>query len=217
MKIVVFILVSSSLSLSVYSQAADRNKTVVERSHQVLIDIAERSFPEIKREKLRVKLFKSESSYFKARFSLCRYATLRKMRHNVYVNPAAFQRMLPDIAFEAVLAHELAHIAYYTRKNRLQLFGLVRLVRGSSTAGFERKADLDAISRGFGKGLIVYRRWLYEQITPEEEISKRKIYFSPDEIGLIIRVLNEKPALIQRWRKRVPLGIEQIKQETGYE
>lgn len=217
MKILILIVFTASPSLPLYSQSADYSNTAYSLVSGKLLAVSARSFPEIKTEKLKIKLFHSESNFFKARFSICRYLTFQRMRHNVYVNPVVLERKLPEVALEAVLAHELSHVAYYTRKNRFELLGLVRLLNGKATVEFERKADLDAIGRGFGEGLIAYRRWLYQQISPKEEAAKRKIYFSPAEIELIMRALHEKPELFASWKKNVPLSIEKVRKDAGYD
>ncbi len=199
-----------------FVQAQTSEETAAARTFDAVNEIASRSFPEIKRHKLRVKIFQSDNSFFKARYSLVRFLTFQRMRHLVYVNPDAFERGITEEAFRAILAHELAHVAYYTRKNRLQLIGLVRLAGASARIDFERKADLDAILRGYGRGLIEYREWLYKQLSPAEVQKKKKTYFSPAEIRLVIKAVAEQPRLIEKWRKKIPGSIEEIKRDTGY-
>lgn len=201
----------------VFAQSGTSDDMALAKTSGAVAEIAVSSFPDIKPEKIKIKSFRSSDSFFKARFSLGRFLTFRRMRHLVYVNPEAFDRSIPENGFRAILAHELAHVAYYTRKNRLQLLGLVRLTGSSARSGFERKADLDAIQRGYGKGLIEYREWLYKQISSDQVAVKKKVYFSPPEITLLIKAAAEKPELINKWKEDVPRSIEEIRRDTGYD
>jgi hypothetical protein len=161
--------------------------------------------------KVKVKLFQSDTNFFKARFSLTRFITFQKMRHIVYVNPKVFKLNASESAIHAILAHELAHVLYYTEKNRLELLGLAKLSSGSFTTKFERKADLQAIKRGYGIGLIEYRKWLYNNIPIKEIESKKKNYFSPEEVALILEITKDKPEMFEVWRRKVPKNIDEIK------
>lgn len=91
------------------------------------------------------------------------------------------------------------------------MLGLARLVSEGCTSRFERKADLEAISRGYGEGLIEYRNWLYQNIGPDKTARKKRLYFSPEELNLMLETLNDIPAMINIWRKRVPENLEEIK------
>ena len=190
------------------------NEKVV-RSRAVFL--ASQHFPEIKTKKLRFKTFSSETSFFKARFSIVRFATFQRMRHLLFYNPKAFELRLSEEALDSILVHELAHVSYYTRKNRFQLLGLVGLVRGSREIQFERKADLEVLKRGFGSGLKQYRKWLYKNIPAKSVVVKKRVYLTPEEIDVAIRVKDEKPALFKKWQRKVPLNIEAMRADSGYE
>jgi hypothetical protein len=209
--IIITIFLINICSFSLFAQNDIVNKITIDKTNQLMLEIAKKSFPEIKLKKIKVKTFQSKTSFFKARFSLTRYLTFQKMRHLVFVNPRLFSLEPPEEGIRAILAHELAHVLYYTEKNRFQLLGLSGLVSSSFIASFERKADLTAIERGFGPGLIKYRQWLYENISKEEVISKKKNYFSPEEIELMLNIIRENPEIIKIWRKKVPKNIYEIK------
>lgn len=204
-------------ALTAYGQGSQAALEAVKLTQAMIEEVHAQSYPEVKLEKIRVKTFSGDSGFFKARFSLCRFLSLQRMRHLVYVNPSAFERNLPENAFRSIIAHELSHVSYYTRKNRLQLIGLVRLTSSSAEAGFERKADLDAISKGYGEGLGTYRKWLYTHITDSEKMKKFKTYFTPAEIELVMRARLEKPDLFAKWLRNPPRNIEMIRNDTGYE
>ena len=190
-------------------QSADQ-KSAIERTRKLVNEVRGRSYLEIAEAKIKIETFKSESNFFKARFSITRYLTFRRLQIIIYVNPAVFDRNAPETALRAVIAHELAHALYYKRKNWFQLLGLVRLTSGKFTREFERKADLMAISRGYGEGLIEYRRWLYGNLPADKIDSKRRTYFSPEEIMMLITGLREDPDLANKLMKRVPLDPKQL-------
>ena len=195
--------------IAAFSQSVE----AVEKTRKIVGEIIERSYPELKTAKIEIKPFASDSNYFKSQFSIPRFLTFRKISYVIFVNPEVFRRTAPDDAVRAILAHELAHILYYQRKNRFELIGLAALADKSFTAKFERRADLEAIKRGYGSGLKSYREWLYQNIEPKTVEAKKRDYFSPAEIDSILRILREKPEMIDNWRKRVPRSLKEIKGE----
>jgi hypothetical protein len=168
------------------------------------------SFPELEHVDLRVRTFRSPSDYFRTRFSVSRFLLLMRMRYFVDVNPALFQEQAPPDGVCAILAHELAHVGSLSRGNRIGRFGLVRLLSKRQTTKFERRADLEAIHRGYGEGLKTYRIWVYMHIPPSKLEEKRRNYFSPEEIAAIEKKLLERPELFVYWSKHVPLNFQAI-------
>src|SRR6516162_7661691 len=71
----------------------------------------------------------------------------------------------PEEARRAIIAHELAHVTYYAGGNRIRLVGLIRLASKGFRERFERRADLDALRRGYAQGLKQYCIWLYQHVT----------------------------------------------------
>ena len=128
-------------------QNAD-SKKILDRASLLLNEIKAASYPELRGAAIQVKLFKSQSDYFHARFAVPQFLTGRRMRYIVFINAAVFTRRAPEEGVRAILAHELAHVLYFRRRNRLHLLGLVRLASKGFTARFERRADLQAIARG---------------------------------------------------------------------
>lgn len=191
----------------IFSQNPDDKKSAVEKTRKILSEIVGKSYPELTDEKIKVETFESADTFFKARFSIARFLTFRRINYVIFVNPKIFQSNISDHAIIAILAHELAHILYYDEKKRFELFGLAGLLDKSFTAKFERKADLQAIRRGYGEGLIMYREWLYAHIPEKSLAEKKRDYFSPDEI----RAIMEKPEKIDFWLKNVPRKLSDIK------
>lgn len=145
------------------------------------------SYPELGRAQVRVRAFRSNYDYFRTRFSYSRFFLFRRMRYFVEVNPRLLELNPPPDGVCAILGHELAHIGSMNRGNRLRLFALVRLASAGYTTRFERKADMEAIRRGFGPGLKRYREWVYRNIPPETVARKKRDYLTPEEIDDAMR------------------------------
>ncbi len=199
------------LNLWFFSVETAAQLAEVEKTRTIVLEIARKSYPEIKLKKIHVKSFESENGYFKAQFSVSRFMTFQRMRYYIYVNPAVYQRGAPIAGIHAIIAHELAHVSYFVRKNRLELLGLSSLLSKDFTTDFERKADLEAVARGYGKGLIAYREWLYDNIPDAKIVSKKRRYFSPEELTVMLKLIKVKPSAIDTWRKRVPKNLEEIR------
>jgi hypothetical protein len=178
----------------------------VEKTQKMVAEIVAKSYPELQNESIEVKQFESESDYFQSRFSFGRFLTFRRMKYIIFVNPKVYELNAPESGVRAILAHEVGHILYYSRKNRLQLLGLVNLSTKGFTRTFERRTDLEAIKRGYGEGLIAYRIWLYEHIPLKNVDAKKRDYFTPEEIAAIVK----RPENIDYWQKHVPKSLADI-------
>ena len=181
----------------------------VGRARLLVNEIISASYPELNGTAIQIKLFESKSDYFKARFGVPQFF-FGRMQYLVFVNPRVFDLGAPDAGVRAILAHELGHVLYFKTRNRLKLLGLVRLASKASTQRFERWADLQAISRGYGEGLKDYRQWVYQNIPASKLAAKRLNYFSPDEIDAILFASRARPDLLAYWLKHVPLNLDQI-------
>jgi hypothetical protein len=176
----------------------------------VILKVRGSSFPELDQIDLRVRAFRSQSDYFRTRFSFSRFLLLMRMRYFVDVNPSLFQGQTPSDGACAIVAHELAHVVSLSRGNRIRRLGLIRLISERYTVKFERGADLEAIHRGYGDGLGEYRTWVYTHIPPGKLQQKLRNYFSPPEIAAIQVKLQEKPDLFEYWSRHVPTNLQEI-------
>lgn len=92
----------------------------------------------------------------------------------------------PPAALDALLAHELSHLADYARRGAASLgrLALTYLLApsGKSVASYERATDEAALRAGYGAGLRAYRVWLYARLSPEQAAVKRRLYLTPEEI-----------------------------------
>jgi hypothetical protein len=191
------------------------SEEILDHASLLLNEIKAASYPELRGADIQVKIFESQSDYFRARFAVPQFLTGRRMRYIVFINAAVFTRRAPEEGVRAILAHELAHVLYFRRRNRLQLLGLVRLASKGFTARFERWADLQAIARGYGEGLKAYRKWLYQNIPAKNVREKKRDYFSPEEIDAIVSATQRRPELLAYWLRHVPRSLKEIFAEKG--
>ena len=94
----------------------------------VILKVRGSSFPELRHIDVRIRPFRSQSDYFRTRFSLPRFLLLMPMRYFVDVNPALFQSKAPSDGVCAIIAHELAHVLSLSHGNRIRRLGLIRLM-----------------------------------------------------------------------------------------
>lgn len=182
----------------------------VKHARLLVDEILKASYPELHDADIRIKTFDNKADYFRVSFSSTRFLFGRRMRYVVLVNPKVFKLQAPAAAVRAILAHELGHVLYFRQRKRIELLGLVRLASKRFTARFERWADLQAISRGYGGGLKEYRAWLYKHIPPERLTEKQRNYFSPEEIDAIMIGIQKRPEQLAHWLKNVPLNLSEI-------
>lgn len=192
-------------------RADDAERNAIAETTKIVEEIVKDSYPKLKNERIKIKTFDSRADYFRSRFSVSRFLTFRNLYYLILVNPKIYKSGAPIDGIRAIIAHELAHVAYYERHNCFELLGLVALQSKSFTARFERGADLQAIKRGYGAGLIQYREWLYKNIPAKNISAKKRDYFSPEEIKLIIKSVEQKPELIDYFIENVPRNLDEIK------
>jgi hypothetical protein len=167
-------------------------------------------FAQLEHKEVRVRTFNSDYEYFRTRFSLSRFFLFRRMRYFVEVNPRLLGLSPPADGVCAILGHELTHIASMSHGNRLRLFGLVRLASSNYMTRFERRADLEAIRRGFAPGLKDYRRWIYSNVPAGKVARKKRDYFTPEEIDALVARIGQDPTLMDQWMRHVPLNEQDI-------
>lgn len=201
----VFLVIALVASIQAQSDA-------IQKTQKIINEVVEKSFPELKTKKIEVKNFQSESDYFQSRFSFGKMLTFQKMRYIIFVNPKVFEKNAPESGIRSIIAHEIAHVLYYSKRNRMELLGLIKLSSKDFTQKFERGADLEAIARGYGSGIKDYRQWLYLNIPQKNLEEKKRNYFSPEEIDLMLEILRQKPEMMEKWRKNVPRNKAELTQ-----
>lgn len=145
------------------------------------------SFAELAGKDIRIRQLNSKSDYLQARFDVSRFLTGRRMRYLIFINPRLDRQALSAAAVNAIIAHELAHVAHYAKGSRFRLFGLAGLISAGRRSRFERRADREAIRRGHGAGLKEFRQWLYVNVPASALKGKRRDYLSPEEIDAMMR------------------------------
>lgn len=191
--------------------AAAQKRFAVSETSRIIVEIVKESYPELANAKIKVETFESRSDFFRSQFSVARFLTFRRPHFVIFVNPQIFSKGAPPDGVRAIIAHELAHTDYYRRHNRFELLGLIALKSQSFTVRFERGADLQAIKRGYGEGLKSYREWLYRNIPAKKTPAKKRDYFSPEEIDLILAAMKENPSAVDDFIKKVPRDLAAIK------
>jgi hypothetical protein len=158
-----------------------------EWAERLVRNIQAASFPELTKKDIRIEQFTSDSDYFQARFSFSRFILGRPMRYVIRVNSGTTLLTAPEEARRAIVAHELSHLTYYAKGNRLHLLGLLRFAGKGFRERFEKRADVEALRRGYAQGLKQYRIWLYEHVPQSALMEKKRDYLSPDEIDALDR------------------------------
>jgi hypothetical protein len=175
--------------------------------------VRDASFPELRNTEIQVRILKSNSDFFRSRLRFPDFFLRRKIRYVIKVNPEIFQLEAPEEGLEAIMAHELSHVAYLQKKKRLELLGMARLISGRFTSNFERRTDLEAISRGYGEGLESFRLWLYPHIPQAKLNEKRLNYFSPVEIAALLSKVRACPELLEYWLRHPPRNLPEIEKQ----
>ncbi|HKR59271.1 MAG TPA: hypothetical protein VJS64_06015 [Pyrinomonadaceae bacterium] len=188
----------------------EQKLNALRRTRSLVDELIASSYPELRDVDIQIKLLQGESGFFRTRFGIPQFLFGGKMRYIISVNPRVFEWHAPEVGVRAIVAHELAHILYFMQKNRLQHLSLVRLASTKFTARFERRTDLEAISRGYSAGLKEYRQWLFHHVPNENLSEKQRNYFSPAEIDAILSSLQYRPELMNYWRKHVPRNLQEI-------
>lgn len=180
---------------------------------QVIRAVRHGSFPQLERVAITVYDLRSDFDYLQARFTVASFFK-RELQYMIFFNPEALRRRVPPDGLRAIVAHELAHINYYESQSRMGLLSLVGLLVPSFTTRFERKADLDAIALGYGRGLETYRTWLYRNIPRAGEAEKKRDYYTPEEIEALLQAEARHPGMMAKFRRCIPRNMAEIRQEA---
>lgn len=150
----------------------------------LLAAVQDNLFPELEGVEITMAPNQSEDGFFSANPDLTTLsAPPLERRYVVAYSTVQFEAPPPRDAVTAILAHELKHVLDYTEMDTQELvdFGIWYLQ--GDIAAYERQTDEHALELGCGEGLILYREWLYDRVTPEVEAQKRIDYYTPEEIG----------------------------------
>jgi hypothetical protein len=199
--------VNEGPGVSMPQSACERTEVLIER-------IRTSSYPELQTTQIQVRPFKSASDFFQARPRIPDLFMRKNLRYVILVNPRTYELEIPEDGLEGVIAHELSHVAYLKKRNRLRLLTMVRLLSKSYSADFERRTDLEAMSRVYGEGLKIYRHWLYQHIPQKSLAGKRRNYFSSEEIDAILLRIRQCPQLLDSWLKKPPRNLQEVRRQS---
>jgi len=125
----------------------------------------------------------------------------RKRKYTIYINNEKKDKKdicIENLSFNAkvgVIAHELAHLVDYQNKTGLQIIGTAFKYNSKKwRSKFEKSIDSIAISRGFGWQVYEFSNYIQSNPKVPEKYKnyKRKVYYTPDDILLIINNLKIK-------------------------
>jgi hypothetical protein len=179
-----------SLAMS-SSMASDKKltKQQKEKIQKLVSGLIEESFPELEKAKIKVKTMKSKK-YFMAVRPTASYA-FGKRNYRLSVSPRVFSPDLPDKGLKGILAHELAHVLDYDKRRKLPVRTLkiaYKVSKKKSRRRYERETDEEAFRRGYLEHLIIYRQWLYLQLTQKQAEQRKLDYYSVREMkNLLLR------------------------------
>ena len=83
-----------------------------------------------------------------------------------------------------ILAHELHHIGDYLKMNSAEMivFAAKYGVNKKFHTRYERATDEKALFMDHGPGLIEFRLWIYQWLSPKQLALKKRYYFTPEQI-----------------------------------
>lgn len=160
--------------------------------------------------KLSIFAIDSDEYFMISNFKFSR--VLGKHHYRIGVNPKIFALDIPSDALRAVLAHELQHTEDYISKSFIT--GIIpigiKLLFKKYRYRYERQTDLKTVLKGYGTGLISYKRWQYHLLSDEDLKVKRENYLSPGEIDLILsRLKKQENRIRQALSGRMPKNLEE--------
>ena len=151
----------------------------------ILREVRSEKFPQLKNIRIIVTTFESDAYYLQAQPKtttlLGNYAS---REYEVQLNLKLLDCPPSENALKSILVHEIEHIVDYTNWSNLEIIehGIHYSIDRTFRKEYERATDLKAMKRGAANGLIEYREWLYQRLTPKQLSTKKYYYYTPEEI-----------------------------------
>ncbi len=142
-------------------------------------------FPELKDITIGISKFHSNAYFLQAQPVIKTLVKKRRNRHyNIQLNTKLLDCPPSPKALEAILVHELEHIMDYHSLNLFEVtgHGVSYAASLKTRVSYERATDYKVLVKGLHIGLIEYREWVYQWLSPKELANKRLIYLTPEEI-----------------------------------
>ncbi|MGV3525022.1 MAG: hypothetical protein ACO1RX_12400 [Candidatus Sericytochromatia bacterium] len=179
---------------------------------ELLTELINVSFPELRQTSIKLAPLHDEAVFFQSNFEPLSLFT-PSPQYIIQVNPALFQRRLPRKAAQAILAHELSHTLDFQAGGTPGVIGIGWQLL-TQPAVYEHRTDVQAILRGYGSGLMAYRKWVYAQIPAQHLPAKHATYYQPHEIHCLMQQLEQAQSqglaaeLAQSWLSQPPRQVE---------
>jgi hypothetical protein len=163
---------------------------------KLLTETRAKFFPDLDRVSIKITQLKA-SSYFlqaqPAKSSFLKKAAKRS--YEVQLNDKLLECPPDNKSLEAILVHELMHIRDYQKMSSIKMadFATKYLLDRKFRTTYERETDRSAMKLGLGSGLSGYRTWIYQWLTPDQLKTKKRYYYSPEEISLWENEHNIRP------------------------
>ncbi len=204
-KIALFLAIEKQLKRYKTNTKRNISKRVLTKKQQSLVrniieDIIQKTHTPLLKERVSIDIFSIDSDEFFmiSNFKLGR--VLGKHKYKVGINPKIFALDIPRNALYGVLAHELEHTIDYAKRSFIT--GIIpigiKVLFKKHRYRYERQTDLKTVLKGYGDGLIAYKRWQYRLLSKSDLEVKQKNYLTPGEIELIQRNLKTKRARIKK-------------------
>ncbi len=159
---------------------------------------AYQSFPKLHARRIVLQQRPMKHTTMNAQPLLDRYFFLRSRRsyrinvsNNMHLRHLVNIHELPEPVLVGWFAHELGHVIDYLNRSAAGMirFGLGYWLFDNFRTGAERKADIFAIERGFGREIIETKKYILEKAGLPERYKKRieLYYMSPDEVALMVQ------------------------------
>jgi len=166
--------------------------TSIKQVMPLIEQIIERSFPELNNTKIVLGSVKSDSVFLESR-------------------PVIHSLLSFKVKYKIT---ELAHTAYYVTRGRLKTaLTIFVFFNHHKHVAFERLTDIDAITRGYGKGIKAYREIVFQGLSENQKRIKSERYFTVEELDEIIAAHQYYPQLREGWLKEPPLNIARIQND----
>ncbi len=181
---VVLLLLSTTLFSAQADAACDEPISLYELSNLV-DDVRSTYFKHIARHNITMESFNSSEAFFQTQpvvGTLLGNVYFRK--YKLQYNPRIFFCPPSRKAIHAILVHEFEHINDYYESSAVELLGFATRYKVFSKfrKNYERETDKKACAKGQAEGLIEYREWIYDKLTPKQLESKKAQYLTPEEL-----------------------------------
>lgn len=89
----------------------------------------------------------------------------------------------PPAGLTAILVHKIQHVSDYLKMSSVEMvaFGARYASDKKFHTKYERETDTKTLIKGFGPGLIEFRLWVYQWLSPKE-LKKNAIISRPKKL-----------------------------------